>query len=77
LARRIDERRQSKKLSVNHLADFSGVSRGYMSKLLNAKKSPTLRMIEKIAEALDTDVVSLLEPAPKSKGSTGGADHEG
>jgi transcriptional regulator with XRE-family HTH domain len=46
--------------SANQLADFSGVSRGFMSNLLSGKKSPTLRTLTKIAAALEVKVKELL-----------------
>ncbi|MBI2551761.1 helix-turn-helix transcriptional regulator [Candidatus Uhrbacteria bacterium] len=36
-------------LSVNRLADFAGLSRGYVSRLLRAEQSPTLDTLEKLA----------------------------
>ena len=51
---------REKKLSLNHLADFSGVGRGRMSDLLAGKGSPTLRTLGRVAAALDVQVVDLL-----------------
>jgi transcriptional regulator with XRE-family HTH domain len=48
-------------LSINHLADFAGISRGYLSTILRGQKSPTLRTVEKIAEALEVEVGELLK----------------
>ncbi len=48
-----------KKWSINLLADFAGISRGYLSTLLRGKKSPTLRTLEKIANALEVEVGEL------------------
>jgi len=45
--------------SINHLADFAGVSRGYLSEVLRGKYSPTVRLLAKIAEALEVDIVEL------------------
>lgn len=59
LAGRIDVLRQRKGWSINRLADFAGVSNGYLWKLLHAQKSPTVRMLQRIADALDTDVPAL------------------
>ena len=50
-----------KAYSINRLADFSGLSRGYMSLLLRRKNSPSLETLEKIAAALDVTVRDLLE----------------
>lgn len=47
-------------LSINRLADFAGVSRGYLSELLRGKKTPTLTTVERIAEALEVSACDLL-----------------
>jgi transcriptional regulator with XRE-family HTH domain len=61
VARRIDELRAQQDVSVNWLADFSGLDRGYMSRLLRAKVNPSLRTLALIANALDVPVSSILE----------------
>lgn len=47
-------------LSVNRLADFSGLGRGRMSEILAGKTSPTLRTMGRIAAALNVPVRELL-----------------
>ena len=47
-------------LSVNRLADFSGLGRGRVSELLAGKTSPTLRTIGKLADALEVSARELL-----------------
>jgi transcriptional regulator with XRE-family HTH domain len=51
---------RKKRWSANQLADFAGVSRGYLSDVLAGKKSPTLRTLGKIAVALEVPVRDLL-----------------
>ena len=51
-----------KGLSVNRLADFAGVSRSYLSAVLRGEKSPTLRTLSYVAEALEVDLFVLLGP---------------
>ncbi len=51
---------KGKGLSVNKLADFAGISRGYLSRLLRAEQSPTLDTLEKLADALDVEVKELV-----------------
>jgi transcriptional regulator with XRE-family HTH domain len=62
---RVNELREARSLSINYLADFAGVSRGHMSKMLRAKTSPTLRSLEKLAQALGVGVIDLFEPAKR------------
>ncbi len=52
----------AKKLSVNQLADFSGLSRGFVSRLLRAEQSPTLDTLAKLAEALDAEPSDFVKP---------------
>ena len=54
--RRIRSVAKQRGWSVNKLADFADVGRGYLSDVLAGKKSPTLRTLVKISRALDTDV---------------------
>jgi transcriptional regulator with XRE-family HTH domain len=60
VAHRINQVRKAKKLSQNYLADFAGLSRAQMSRILNGQQSPTLRTLQKIAEALELDLRLLL-----------------
>ena len=45
-----------------HLADHAAIGQSHLSRLLNQKQSPTLQMLEKIANALDVSVRDLLPP---------------
>jgi transcriptional regulator with XRE-family HTH domain len=49
--------------SINRLAEFAGISGGYLSTVLRGQKSPTLRTIEKIADALEIDPFDLFKRA--------------
>ena len=46
--------------SINQLADFAGLGRGFVSELLRGQKVPTLRTVEKIADALEVPPCRLL-----------------
>jgi transcriptional regulator with XRE-family HTH domain len=56
LVAEIRRRMARKRWSANQLADLSGVSRGFVSEMLNGNKSPTLRTLAKIAEAFGVEV---------------------
>jgi len=60
IAKRITATMKRKKLSVNHLADYAGIGRGYLSELLRGKKAPTVKTLAKIAAALDVDLRDLI-----------------
>lgn len=62
ISRRIEQAAKRKKWSHNQLADFAGVGRGYLSEMMRGKKSPTVRMLAKIAAALEVSVRDLLPP---------------
>lgn len=57
---KIKDVRIDKKLSQNALAKMVGMSQGYLSELESNKKSPTLRQLCKIAEALDVEPSELV-----------------
>jgi transcriptional regulator with XRE-family HTH domain len=61
-ARRVRELAEERDWSVNHLADFAGLGRGFVSELLRGKKSPTLDTVEKVAAALEVEAWTLLKP---------------
>jgi transcriptional regulator with XRE-family HTH domain len=46
--------------SMNQLADFAVIGRGYLSDIVNGRKSPSLRTLVKLAGALDMEVMDLL-----------------
>lgn len=61
VAERIDALRRERDVSVNWLADFSGLDRGYMSRLLRGKVNASLRTLALIANALDVPFRSLFD----------------
>jgi transcriptional regulator with XRE-family HTH domain len=61
LAVRIRQLAKRKRWSANQLADFSSLGRGYVSDVLTGKKSPTVRTLIKLANALEVNVRDLFE----------------
>ncbi|WP_271814554.1 helix-turn-helix domain-containing protein [Clostridium beijerinckii] len=53
--------RYEKKLTEKQLARLCGLSQSYLSDLELCKKSPTLRVVEQIAIALNVHPLELLE----------------
>ncbi|MCV3265196.1 helix-turn-helix transcriptional regulator [Vibrio harveyi] len=51
------EIRKKKALTIQELAEISGVSEGHVSRLENGLKSPTISTLEKLANALDVPIV--------------------
>jgi len=60
IAKNIKRIRQSKKMSLERLAELSGLTKGYVSKIENSDKAPPFPTLSKIANALDTDISLLL-----------------
>ena len=52
---------RKKRWSGNQVADFAGVSRGYLSEVLSGRKSPSLRTLVKLAAAFEVEVRDLFE----------------
>ena len=50
---KLKEIRVEKKLTQIKLAELAGISQGYLSELERNRKSPTLRQVCKIADALN------------------------
>src|SRR5215510_7180071 len=59
LSRRTVELRKAKGWSQNKLADFSGIARGYLSHILAGEYSPTVRILARLADALEVQVKDL------------------
>lgn len=60
LANNIRYQAKVKKIPLNSLADFAGVSRSQLYDVLASKKAPTIDWLEKIAKALETTSSKLL-----------------
>jgi len=61
ITKNIKELRKQKKITLQELADLTGLTKGYRSKIERAKKAPPYSTLNKIAIALDVDAASLLE----------------
>nr|WP_206760926.1 helix-turn-helix transcriptional regulator [Vibrio vulnificus] len=57
VGKKIKEIRKKKALTIQELAEISGVSEGHISRLENGLKSPTISTLEKLANALDVPIV--------------------
>jgi transcriptional regulator with XRE-family HTH domain len=68
-ADRVREAAAAKGLSINRLADFAGLSRGFVSEMLRGQKVPSLETVERIASALEVEPWRLLrdEKPPRAK----------
>jgi len=53
--------RQKQGLTLMALAEKCGMSKGFLSEIESGKKSPTIRTLSKIADALDVPLVALVK----------------
>jgi transcriptional regulator with XRE-family HTH domain len=51
---------KERELTINRLADFSGIGRGRLSEIVAGKSSPTLRTLGRLTDALGVAVKDLL-----------------
>jgi len=56
IAKNIKQIRSDQKMSLKRLAEFSGLTKGYISKIENSDKAPPLSTLDKIANALNVDI---------------------
>lgn len=56
----LEAARKWRGVSIAQLADAAGVDRGYLSRLLRGHSSPTITMLEKLADALRVRPLDLL-----------------
>ena len=66
-AQRVTSLAKRRQLSINRLADFAGISRGFLSDVLRCRKAPTLRTIACVADALEVEPWELLKPEARDR----------
>jgi len=64
LARRIRELAASREMPMSHVADRAGIARSHMWALLNAERSATLALVQRVADVLEVDPLELLSGEP-------------
>lgn len=60
IAKNIGTLRKKKKMTLQQLADFTGLTKGYLSKIERSKKSPPYSTLNRVARALGVDVSYLI-----------------
>ncbi len=60
VAARIRELARRRKVSLNKVADFAGISRSQLARVLGCESSPSLATLHRIAAALETTTRDLL-----------------
>ena len=65
LARNIRAFARKKKVTLTRLADFAGVGKSQLFRVLSGETSPSLRWIVKVADALDVEPWQLLASRPR------------
>ncbi len=67
LGLRLRTLRKSRKLTQQQLADMTGVSRIYIQALESNRRSPSMKLLHRLAEALEVDPADLLEQFPNER----------
>ena len=62
IAARIREHARRRKISLNKLADFAGISRSQLGRVLRCEQAPTTVTLAKLAAALNVNTRDLLPP---------------
>lgn len=57
----IAEKLKEKKMTQKKLAELIGISAPYLTNIISQKRSCDMDMLEKIADALDVSVISLID----------------
>ena len=65
ISRNIKTLRKKRKMTLEKLADLTGLTKGYLSKIERSKKAPPYSTLNKIAIALGVDAAFFLEENPK------------
>lgn len=58
IVERIKALRLQQGLTLDQLAELSGLTKGYLSRIENSDKSPPFSTLARLASALDTDIIS-------------------
>lgn len=53
---------RDREIPLSHVADRAGVARSHLWAVLKLERSPTLGLVERLAEALSVEPISLLVP---------------
>jgi len=56
IAKKIKGLRTSKKLSLDRLADMTGLTKGYLSRIEHSEKAPPIYTLSRISQALGVDI---------------------
>jgi transcriptional regulator with XRE-family HTH domain len=67
ITRNINNIRKKRKVTLDKLADLTGLTKGYLSKIERSKKAPPYSTLNKIAMAFGVDAASLLEENPQEE----------
>ncbi len=66
VARNLRRVRTERGLTQEALADLAGINRNYVGMIERRENSPTIDMIERLADALNVHAISLLSEDPRS-----------
>ncbi len=64
LTKRLKDIRTGKKLTLERLAQLTGLSKGYLSQVENSEDPPPIYTLSRISRALGIDIADLFAPVP-------------
>lgn len=65
--RNVRNARRAKSLTLEALAHDVGLAYSYIGELERGRRNPTLKVIERVAQALDSDPLDLLSNGPSEQ----------
>ena len=60
IGEKISKLRKEQGVTIRELSEYTGYSVGFLSNLETGKNSPTVESLQKVAEALRTDIIEIL-----------------
>jgi transcriptional regulator with XRE-family HTH domain len=69
LGERLAALRRERAITLERLAEVTGFTKGYLSKIENAKKVPPIGTLARLAAALDVDIGHFFQPRPAESAS--------
>ncbi len=60
IGEKISKLRKEQGITIRELSEYTGYSVGFLSNLETGKNSPTVESLQRVAEALQTDIIEIL-----------------
>jgi transcriptional regulator with XRE-family HTH domain len=67
IIKKIKRLRKNKKMTLKDLAQGTGLTESYLSRIENSRSSPPISTLSRVAEVLGTDITFLFQPEPENE----------